>query len=153
MNERFKPPTSLVADVNVREEPSWYRTASLVIVISVVSLGLAWFVVPSIAAFISQTAGFGNTENSPPPAVLAIDLVLTTIVAFVGCYSAARLSRGHYFLAAAGVGLVGALVYFVEVGGLTGMLRSDFPVWYDFFPDDALAALAAWILARRRHER
>ena len=125
----------------------------LVAAFGAISLALAWLGAPVVAAELAQLLGLGIGGTDTPPAFLAIDLVLSVLAFFVGGYFAAKLSRGHFFFAAAGVGLVGWLVYFTEVGGLQGMLGSEFPLWYEFFPSHVLAALAAWLAARRQsHE-
>jgi len=91
----------------------------------------------------------GVASASPPPIFLIADLALSFLFFLLGCFLAARLSKGHIAAAAMGVAAIGWLVYFTEVGGLTGMLNSEFPAWYEFFPSHLLAAAIAIALARR----
>lgn len=149
MNDRYAPPTAPVADiVDSPARPTWLRTGLLVLAFGGLSLALAWMVAPMGAALIATLLGADEADSSN--LFILLDLVLSALVFFLGCYLAARLSRGHAFVAAAGVGGMGWLVYFLAVGGVEGMLDGDFPLWYEFFPSHILTALVAWFLARRR---
>lgn len=145
MNDRYAPPAAPVADiVDSPRKPSWIRTSLLVLAFGCLSVALAWLVVPVAAATL-----LGIDDAETPSVFIALDLVLSALVFFLGCYLAARLSRGHAFVAAAGVGFMGWLVYFLEVGGFNGMIDGEFPLWYEFFPSHSLTAAIAWLLARR----
>jgi hypothetical protein len=149
MSNPFTPPTAPVADASpTPPKPSWLRTALLIAACGSLSLALSWLLAPKVAGAIAQALGITGTDT--PPEFLAIDLALSVLAFIAGSYLAAKLSHGHAFVSAAGVGLVGWLVYFTEVGGLQGMLNSEFPSWYEFFPSHSSAALVAWLLARQR---
>jgi hypothetical protein len=150
MNNPFRPPATQVADVATSKRPSWPRTAFLVLVFAALSLVLSWFVVPALVSLLpAHVDEAGLVSTTATPAFLAVDLALSFLVFVAGCYLAARLSHGHGTAAAAGVAAIGWLVYFTEVGGLQGMLGSEFPAWYEFFPSHILAAFLAVALARR----
>ena len=136
-------------DLAVEKPPSWYRTVFLVAIFSGMSLALSWLIAPFIASTVALLLGMGGSGETPP-ALLALDLVLSLLAFILGCYGAARLSRGHFLFAAGGVALLGWVVYFAEAGGVQGMLKSQYPIWYEFFPSHFSAALLAIYLVRRR---
>ncbi|MDO9002759.1 MAG: hypothetical protein Q7V20_04805 [Aquabacterium sp.] len=136
-------------DLAVEKPPSWYRTVFLVAIFSAMSLALSWLIAPFIASTVALLLGMGWSGETPP-ALLALDMALSLLAFILGCYGAARLSRGHFLFAAAGVALVGWVVYFAEAGGVQGMLKSQYPIWYEFFPSHFSAALLAIYLVRRR---
>jgi hypothetical protein len=150
MTNPFTPPASEVRDMAPEGKSHWLRTALLVMAFGGLSLAVAWTIAPLVAGGIARVLGING--NAGLPAFLAIDLALSTLTFFAGCYLAAHLSHGHAFVAAAGVAFMGWIVYFTEVGGLQGMLNSEYPRWYEFFPEHCVAAIAAWLLARRRLE-
>jgi len=147
MTNRYTPPSSEVADIEPERRASWLRTALLVLGCSAGSLALSWFLAPAIASLIPISPGAANA--GPPSSFLAVDLALSFLFFLLGCFLAARFSKGHIAVASLGVAAVGWLVYFAEVGGFTGMLKSEFPFWYEFFPSHLLAAVIAIVLAER----
>ena len=146
-NNPFSPPSSEVADAAINSRSSWLRNVLLVVGFSALSLALSWLLGPAIASLVPVSA---DTRALPPPLFFAVDVLFSFLFFWLGCYLAARLSRGHYVVAASGVAAIGWLVYFIEVGGLRGMLNSEYPLWYEFFPIHILAAVIAILFARRR---
>ena len=149
MTDRFSPPATEVKDMPRSQRPSWLRSVALVVGFSLVALALAWFVAPLVAGVTTQLLGLG--AEGVPALFLVLDIALSTLVFFGACYCAARLSRGHVVPVAVAIGVIGALVYFVQVGGVSGYLNGEFPLWYTFFPSHAAAAVAA-VLAVKRGE-
>jgi hypothetical protein len=148
MKNLYAPPTANVEDPSVVSRAGWLRVISAVLGFSVVSLLLSWFLAPLLAEHLSKLAGFASER--PGTAFFLLDLILSCSAFLVGCYMAARVVKGRPFIAAVGVGAVGWLVYFVEVGGPSGMLHSAYPLWYEFFPCHLSAAVLAAYLAKRR---
>ena len=128
---------------------SWGRTITLVVAFSAVSLVLSWVIAPLLAFMVTSPGT--EAAAATDPGFLALDLLLTCLAVYCAAYGAALLSRGQAILAAAGVGAVGWLVYFIVVGGFDGMVTSTYPLWYEFFPCDIVgAALAAFVAKRAR---
>ena len=150
MPNPYLPPRTPLQDPDRSPRSSWPRTLALIAAFGLLSLMLAWVAAPLLAK--SLTVLLGIDEEQPTTAFLALDLLLSFGAAFAGCLGAARLSHGRAVAAAFGVGAVGAIFYLLAVGGFSGMLRGEFPLWYEFFPSDLLAAvLASMIAVRPRH--
>jgi hypothetical protein len=79
--------------------------------------------------------------------------VLSFLAFFTSGLLAAKLARVRPYVAALGVSLIGWIIYFNEVGGLTGMLHSEYPIWYDFAPVHLTAGLLAGAIWARRSRR
>ncbi|MBR7778908.1 hypothetical protein [Undibacterium rugosum] len=147
MNNPSTPPKPPLADISSKiEQPSWLRTLLLVVGFGVLSLALAWLVIPCIVEKITYMLGISSVET--PPVLLILDILLSTLAFFASCYLAAKFSRGHVLFAAAGVGFIGWIVYFLEVGGLDGIVTSEFPFWYEFFPSHLLPVYLAWFVVK-----
>lgn len=146
MTNRFAPPEAEVKDQATSHPTTWPRTIGAVALFSLISLALAWFVAPLLAAALMQAAG--NTGPSVPTGFLVLDVAFSTAVFFAGCYLAARRAGGHAVFASAAVGVVGTIVFFVQTGGAEGFNSSGFPLWYTLFPTHVLPAVVVAILQR-----
>lgn len=148
MNNPYATPKSQVADSKVIEHGGWFRTVSITLGCSLLALFLSWGIAPSLARILTESAGLST--DVPAPLFFILDELFSLLSFFVGCFLAARLSKGQTRIAVLGVALAGWLVYFVEVGGIQGMLHSEFPLWYEFFPSHCLPAVVVLILVRQR---
>ncbi len=111
----------------------WGRLLLAVIIASIITLLLAWFLAPLLATLFAKHMGY-DTQIEIPKTLLLVDLVLSTIFFFLGSLLSIRLAKSRPYVAAFGVSIIGWAVYYAEVGGLDGMLHSEYPLWYEFFP-------------------
>lgn len=148
MTNRFAPPEAEVKDHVPSYPTTWPRTTGAVALFSLISLALAWFVAPLLAAALMQVAG--HAGPSIPTEFLVLDVLFSTVVFFAGCHFAARRANGHAVIAAAAVGVVGTIVFFAQTGGAEGFTASDLPLWYLLFPTHVLPAVVVAILSMRR---
>ncbi len=151
MNNPYAPPGAHVEDPELPSRGGVLRIAGVVLGLSLVTLTLSWILAPMLASELTKLAGLAT--NQPSKIFLLLDLIMSCAIFFFGCFLGARASKGRPFLAALGIGLVGWLVYFVEVGGLYGMLYSKYPLWYEFFPSHLGTALFAAYLVRHLNGR
>ena len=82
--------------------------------------------------------------------MLATDEVLSFLSFVVGCSVATTIAPGRRVAASVGVGAIGWLVYFFEVGGLSGIQNSRYPLWYELSPAHIGAAFFVAFLSSRR---
>lgn len=148
MTNRFAPPEAEVKDHVPSPTTTWPRTIGAVALFSFVSLGLAWFAAPLLAAALMQVAG--HTGPAIPTEFLVLDLALSTAVFFGGCHLAARRANGHAVIAAAAVGVIGMIVFFVQTGGAEGLSGSGLPLWYMLFPTHVFPAVVVAIRSTQR---
>lgn len=144
----FAPPESPVKDVSAPRPAGPLRAWICVVLFAALSLLVSWVFVPLIAGAIAGMLFASASSRSH--VLLFFDLLLTAATVFLGAAAAITFARRNAYLVALGVAAICWLVYFVEVGGIGGMLGSAYPGWYEFFPSHfGPAMLAAW-LARRR---
>lgn len=148
MTNRFAPPEAEVKDHVPSPTTTWPRTIGAVALSSLVSLALAWFAAPLLAAALMRVAG--HTEPSIPTEFLVLDVAFSTAVFFAGCHFAARWANGHAVVAAVAVGVVGMFVFFVQTGGAEGFTGSDLPLWYTLFPTHVLPTITIAVASMRR---
>jgi len=144
MSNPYTPPNSRVEDTPGLEDESWLRLAGVVLTFSLISLTLSWVLAPVIATLFANWAGLPNTS------MLFVDLVLSCAAFFLGSFLAALRSRRRPALAAIAVAGIGWLVYFVEVGGISGILSSAYPIWYELSPSHLGPGVLAALIAKRR---
>ena len=146
----YDPPATPVQDAGPEPGPGWLRLIASIVVSALLALALSWIAAPWLATLL-----FGKPESvSVATSFLLCDLVLSFLAFFASALLAAKLARARPYIAALGVSLIGWSVYFREAGGLTGMLHSEYPIWYDFAPVHLTAGLLAGaIWARRLRQR
>ena len=118
---------------NSKELTGWVRLLLAVVIASITALLLSWFLAPRLSTLFAKYMGY-DTQIEIPKALLFVDLVLSTIFFFLGSLLSIKLAKSRPYIAAFGVSVIGWAVYFSEVGGLNGMLHSEYPLWYEFFP-------------------
>lgn len=136
------------------KKASWLRLLLSILISSIVACLLSWIVSPIIASlfahYIEPTSSSGT-----PNSLLLIDLFLSTLFFFIGSLLSIKLAKSRPYFAAFGVSFIGWLVYYLEAGGLNGMLNSVYPLWYEFFPSNLgsgwLAASLASIHRLSKH--
>ena len=148
MDNPYTPPHAAVSDIAPTPKPGWVRLIVAVIISSALALPLAWFVAPPIAQAIGRAQG-PATEQEAMTRFLLGDMGISFCIFFLCSLLATHMARSRPFIAALGVSVVGWLVYFVEVGGVTGMLQSVYPLWYEFTPTHFGSGLIAGALASR----
>ena len=149
MTNPYDPPSTTVQDAGLEPRPGWLRLIASIIGSALLALALSWIAAPWLAAVL-----FGQPDDvSVPTAFLLCGLVLSFLAFFASALLAAKLARARPYVAALGVSLIGWIVYFNEVGGLTGMLHSVYPIWYDFAPLHLTAGLLAGAMWGRRLRR
>lgn len=111
----------------------WGRLLLAVIVASIITLLLAWFVAPLLATLFANHMGY-DTLSETPTALLLVDLALSTTFFFMGSLLSIKIAKSRPYIAAFGVSAIGWAVYYTEAGGIDGMLHSMYPLWYEFFP-------------------
>jgi hypothetical protein len=111
----------------------WTRLFLAVTGASIITLLFAWLFAPVLATFLAKYI-VNNTQVEMLNALLIIDLALSAIFFFLGSLLAIKLAKSRPYLAAFGVSMIGWAVYYAEVGGINGMLYSEYPMWYEFFP-------------------
>ncbi|HEY3299389.1 MAG TPA: hypothetical protein VGJ90_01325 [Methylophilaceae bacterium] len=110
------------------------RLVLAIVISSIVALILAWVFAPLLAEALAKQMGYDTTQTEMPKILLLMDIVLSTLFFFIGSLLSIKIAKTKPYLAALGVSFVGWLVYFIEVRGLEGMLHSEYPLWYEFFP-------------------
>jgi hypothetical protein len=148
MRNPFAPPTAKVEDLRDDSAASVRKTLAATLGAAAAALVLAWMLVPLLAEALVRLVR--SPAKVPDPPMLALDLLFSTAVWFAGSYVAGRIAAGRHWLAAVGVGMIGWLVYFIEVGGITGILSSEFPLWYELSPSHIGPAVVAGLLLSRR---
>ena len=149
MDNPYEPPHSIVRDVGPGRRPGWLRLIGSVLFSAAIGLVLAWSVAPWIAGLVTHTQYFGGASKLSP-SFLFVDDVASFVFLLASSFLATVLAGSRPYVAALGVSFFGWLVYFVEVGGLQGMLNSSFPWWYEFSPTHLVSGLLAGFLAARR---
>ena len=140
MTNPYAPPDAPVADMNP-PPAGWGKVLVMIAAGWLLANFLAWLIAPLLAGAAAQALG----EDPTPPGslFLAIDLLLSIAAIFIGCRVAASGSRGRVVIAALGVALLSTLFYLYQLGGLSGMLAGEFPLWYQLFPVNLTALLLA----------
>jgi hypothetical protein len=149
MTNPYEPPGTTVQDAGPQPTPGWLRLVASIIVASLLALALAWIVAPWLVGVLLGRPA----DASVPTSFLLCDMALSFIAFCVGALLAAKLAGARPYVAALGVSFIGWLVYFIEVGGLPGMLHSVYPFWYDFAPVHLIAGLLAGAIWTRRSRR
>jgi hypothetical protein len=149
MDNPYEPPHSIVRDVSPGRSPGWLRLIGSVLLSAAIGLVLAWNVAPWIAGLVTHTRYFAGGPRLSASFLLT-DEIASFIFFFASSFLATVLAGSRPYVAALGVSFFGWLVYFVEVGGLQGMLNSTFPWWYEFPPTHLVSGLLAGLLAARR---
>jgi len=149
MRNPYQSPDSRVQDLEGAIPPSWLRLIGSVAISAMIALAASWLVSPLLARALAQTLNLDGSAY-PSKALLAGDMVFSSLFVFGCSWLAAKLAGGRTYIAALGVGLIGWTVYFWEVGGLSGMLVSRYPLWYEFFPSHFGSALLAALLVSRQ---
>ena len=150
MHDPYTPPSSDVSQPPDSSVGSLGRALLTSLGMGLVALGMSWFLFPNIFLRVfSPNSSFWEYRPSGPG--LVVDIVFTAL-SFFGCsYVAARLNRPRPYLAAMGVGALGWLVYFWEVGGVSGIRFSEYPLWYELAPVDIVPAwIAGYVVSRTR---
>ena len=113
-----------------------------------VMLALNWFAVP----WAMELATPANEDQSSGTSLrLLADFVLCFSVALAVMSLVIRRRTPHGPRIAAFVAAAGWLVYFVEVGYISGMSNSEYPGWYELL--SFVKYPAAFVLARHLHRR
>lgn len=140
MTNPYAPPDAPVADMNP-PPAGWGKVLLMIAAGWLLANFLAWLIAPLLASEAAQA--LGEDPKQPGTLFLAIDLLLSVAAIFIGCRVAASGSRGRIVIAALGVALLSTLFYLYQLGGLSGMLGGEFPLWYQFFPVNLIALLLA----------
>jgi uncharacterized Tic20 family protein len=151
MNNPYKTPAAILAEIGPNHKrPGLAQTLAAIIGFSILSLLLAWLIAPMLAWEINKIISPDGTESLP--IILAIDVVVSFSIFLFCSYCAAKLSGRHTLIAAFAVGLIGWLVYFIEVGGIEGITQSEYGLWYELFPTHFLPATISWLLIKRQRK-
>ena len=150
MHDPYSPPRS---DVSRPSDPGYTglgRASVTTLSMSSVALGLTWFVFPTILRQVFAPNSTFLAYRPGAPGLIA-DLVLDAITYFICAYVAARMNRTRPQLVAMGIGAVGWLMYFWEVGGVGGIRFSEYPLWYELTPIHIVPAwVAGHVVSRTR---
>jgi hypothetical protein len=140
MTNPYAPPGAPVTDMNP-PPAGWGKVLLMIAAGWLLANFLAWLIAPLLAGAAAQV--LGEDPNKAGSLFLAIDLLLSIAAIFIGCRVAAWGSRGRIVIAALGVAVLSTLFYLYQLGGLSGMLTGEFPLWYQFFPVNLVALLLA----------
>jgi hypothetical protein len=140
MTNPYAPPDAPVADMN-RPPAGWGKVLAMIAAGWLLANFLAWLVAPLVASAVVQA--MGEEPDKPVTMFLAIDLLMSIAAIYAGCRVAAWGSRGRIAIAALGVAVLSALFYLYHIGGFTGLVSAEFPLWYQLFPVNLLALLLA----------
>jgi len=150
MNDPYSPPRSDVSRPPDSDGAGLARAFLSTLGMGVVALGTGWIIFPTILrqVFSPNSTFFAYRPGS---AGLVADLVSDALTYFVCSYLAARMNRTRPYAVAMGVAAIGWLVYFLEVGGVSGIRHSIYPLWYELAPVHFLPAwIAAYVVSRSR---
>jgi hypothetical protein len=114
----------------------------------IVALGLDWYVFPTLLREVFSPNSTFFTYRPSGPGVVA-DMVVSAITTFACSLVAAWVNKPRAYLAAVGVGVLGWLVYYWEVGGISGIRFSEYPLWYELTPTHLVPAWVAGYVASR----
>lgn len=110
-----------------------------------------WVLMPQVIGLFSAIERAGPFFFATTSGQLVADLILCFTSAFALMYLAQLRAPRHGTVIAGFMAFFGWAVYFMEVGYFTGMLHSEYPLWYElisFVKYPAAFALSFYV--RRR---